>query len=717
MRSFIAVVACSALVLPVFAAKKPVTLDVMLAGGARPPVSVIWAPDGTRFAAVTRNTLSLYDAKSGKEKEIVSIDRLDSAATKTTSSGTFDWTNRRVGESPIQWLKDNRHLLVLAAGDLFLVDSEKGSFEQLTQTADAEKDPKLSPDSKSVSFRRGYDLYVMELANKVVTRLTNGGNPLLMNGELDWVYPEELYLETAHWWSPDSQSIAYLQFDTSKEPVFPQVYLLGAEGVLEPERYPKAGDPNADVRLGVVSAKGGSTRWMDLGDPRDQLIARVAWAPDSKNVMVERLNRIQNRMDLVLTESASGKSRVVLHEEDPKWINVHDAPRFLGSGDRFLFESERSGFNHLYLFGLDGKVLQQVTSGDWLVDDVAGVSEAQNRVYFTSTEGNVTERQVWSVALDGTGKKQLTKQPGTHTASLSPTGAYFLDNFSSLTEPRRSTLMTGDGAEVRAYLKPDSAIADEYEILPTEIVNFTGPDGTKLYARLIRPAGFREGVKYPALVDVYGGPHEQTVLNSWGGANLDQVMAHKGFVIWQVDNRGSAGRGHAFESYLYRDMGRHEFEDQQAGIQHLISMGFVDPARIGMYGWSYGGYMTLYTATHGPGLLKAAVSGAPVSNWRNYDSIYTERYMGLPAENPDAYSTTSPINAADRMSGTKLLIVHNMEDDNVHFQNTVQMADAFENADRQFSMLVYSQRSHGVSGTPRKHLYESITGFFEENLK
>ena len=704
-----------------YAAKKPVTIDTVMSSAptlaGHTTGAIVWAPDGARFVLTDHNTLFLYDVKSGRQREIIALEKLDDAAVKAPPAAVFDWTNRRVGESDIQWFADGKRLLVSASGDLFVVEVNKGSYEALTDTAVTEHDPKLSPDNKYVSFRRGFDLYCLDVATKHVTQLTNNGSDTLLNGLLDWVYPEELDLSTAHWWSPDSQSIAYLQFDINREPVFPQVSLVPTHPVLEPERYPKAGDPNAEVRLGVVPVKGGATRWMDLGEPRGFLLARVVWAPNSREILAERLNRVQNKLDLLLANVDTGVSRSVLHEEDRFWINVKGAPIFLGAGDRFLWSSERTGFRHLYVCGIDGKERKQITSGDWEVDEVLGVDKTHGQVYFTSTEQSPLERQVYSIALDGSGKKRLSIYPGVHNVSLGPNALYYMDDFSSLTAIPRSILYTGEGTEFRMFREPDAASGD-YNILPTEIVQVKTSDGAQLYARMIKPAGFQPGVKYPAVVTVYGGPGVQSVHNAWQGLSWDQVLAHQGFVIWQLDNRGSSGRGHQFESVIYHDMGQHELADQKEGIQYLVSQGFVDPKRIGLYGWSYGGYMTLYTVTNAPGLIKAAIAGAPVTSWNNYDSIYTERYMGLPADDPEAYKTTSPQTKAANLEGTKLLIVHNMEDDNVHFQNTIQMASALEAAGKQFYMLVYSQKTHGVTGREaRKQLLEETTAFFEENLK
>ena len=707
-----------------FAQKKPVTIEAVVNSTRSAPGAINWAPDGERFVTIERGEIVLCDVRSGKEKSVVALEKLQGAAVPAPPGAKYDWTNRRVNEHDIQWFADGKRLLVAASGDLFVVDINKSRFEPLTQTAEAERDPKLSPDNRYVSFRRGPDLYSLEVASKITYRLTSDGSDTLLNAQADWVYPEELDLDTAHWWSPDGHHIAYLQFDTSHEPVYPQVSLLGSRGVLEPQRYPKAGEPNADVRIGIVPAAGGETKWMNLGDTRDYLLARVVWSPSGNAVLAERLNRVQNKLDLIMADIRTGASRVLVHEEDPQWINVKekDEPRFVAEGRQFLWTSERSGFRHIYLYdanlsGTGARQASQLTSGDWEVEAIVGVDEARRRVYFTSTQESPTERHLYSVGFDGTGKERLTKGAGTHAISMSPNAACYADDYSSLGTPRQRTFHKSDGSEVRAFHTADPPASEEFEILPTQIVQVKATDGTQLYGRMIKPAGFQPGKKYPAVVIVYGGPGAQYVVNRWQGLNWDQVLAHKGFVVWQLDNRGSTGRGHAFEKVLYHDMGEHELSDQKDGIQYLITQGFVDPARIGLYGWSYGGYMTLYTITHAPGLIKAAIAGAPVVSWRNYDTIYTERYMGLPEEDAEGYNKSSPLASAAALGNTKLLMVHNVEDDNVHFQNSIQMAQALEKAGKQFFMVVYPQKTHSVSGPEYKQLLEEETAFFEENLK
>ncbi len=700
------------------AQKKPVTLESLNSARPRGGISPVWSPAGDKFVYSEAGTLHLLDCTNSKNSELIRLNKLQSAAIKPPESATFDWTNRRVAAEPVQWLPSGKELLVSEGGDLFVVPIDGSAFTQLTSTAEVEQDAKLSPDGKLVGFRRGHDLYVLNLAlrkeDRKLTRLTSDGNSTILNGEMDWVYPEELELPTAWWWSPDSRRIAYMQFDISREPIFPQVSLLNVRGKLEPERYPQPGDPNPDVRIGVVAAEGGATRWLDLGDTRERLLARVEWLPSSAAVAVERLNRVQNRLDLLVADARSGASHVLLHEEDPYWINLNNHLHFFHDGSRFLWGSERDGFLHLYLYGMDGKQERQITRGEWQVEKVLQVDEARSRIYYQSTEASPLESQFYSVSLDGSTKKRITTEKGTHSIHLSPSLGYWTDAFSSLTSSPRTTLYRtspdgSGGAEIMVLHKPDESLA-EYDLQTPEIHSFKTPDGALLYGRLIKPVGFSPGHKYPVIVEVYGGPGAQSVRDRWLGVTWEEALAQRGFVVWQVDNRGSIGRGHKFESAIFRNLGERELADQIVGLDYLHSLGFTDPQRVGLYGWSYGGYMTLYSLCNAPDRFQVGVSGAPVTSWRTYDSIYTERYMGLPEENPEAYDKTSPITHAGSLKA-QLLLVHNIEDDNVHFQNTLRMVSALERAGKKFSMLVYPEKSHGVTGPEHAQMIQSITEF------
>jgi dipeptidyl-peptidase-4 len=708
---------CLLLPLLLSAQKKPVTIESVTGAGGRfgEGAAIHWAPDGRSFLYQQSRKLYLYDMDAKSATELVSLADVEASARKPTPAVATAWENRRVSEQSVQWGASGKQLLFSFEGDLFLFHLDTKKWDQLTATEVVEADPKLSPDETKVAFRRAHDLYVMDLATKDVRQLTHDGSTTLWNAELDWVYPEELDLGTAYWWSPDSQKLAYLQFDVSREQLYPQADFLKIQAVAEPERYPKAGTPNADVRLGIVPQVGGRTRWVDAGETRDWLLARVAWRPDSSEVLVQKLNRVQNQLHLLAADAGTGKTRDLLTETDSAWVNVDADPHFLKDGS-FLWTSERSGYRHIYHYSPTGELRKQLTSGDWEVNSINGVDEEAGRVYFTSTEASPLQRQLYVVNLDGSGKRQITEAAGTHTVNMSPNASWFLDSYSSLTQPTRRVLRKADGSEWTVYREADRKALDEYEILPTEIVEFTPAGGPKLYARLIKPANFDPSKKYPAIVMVYGGPHAQSVRDSWSGLTWDQALAHKGFVIWQVDNRGSSGRGHRFEAPLYRRLGKQELEDQLAGVKHLLSMGFVDPQRIGVNGWSYGGFMTLYSLLNAPDTFKAGVAGAPVTDWRNYDTIYTERYLGLPQDNLDGYSQSSAVTYAGQLKG-RLMIVHNIEDDNVVFGNTLQMSDALQRAGKRFEMQVYPQKSHGVSGPVRRQMLETMTDFFERSLK
>jgi len=705
------------------AQKKPITLETMEEAARLAPQGpgnpVAWSPDGKQFLYRQGRRLVIYDPATGSSKDLVDTAAMDVAAVRpaVVESQPFDWENRRVRETPVQWA--GGQVLYSGGGDVFVIQIDTGKWTQLTKTPVAERDPRLSPDGKTVAFRRDWDLYTLDIASKRETRLTNGGSDTLggtlRNGGLDWVYPEELDLGTAYWWSPDSKSIAYMQFDISREPLYPHEDLRGTRAIYEPQRYPQAGDNNPDVRVGVVGAHGGSTRWMDAGSTRDALIARVGWTPDSRSVYLVRTNRIQNKLELLLAAAGSGKASRILEETDKYWVNIQEDPVFVSGGQQFLWLSERDGFRHIYLDSLDGKQTRQLTHGSWEVTGIAGVDEAAGRVYYTSSETSPLERQFYSVGLTGEGKRQLTSSAGTHTIAMGPGGHFYLDTFSSVASPPRTTVHAGDGRELSVYREQNKRLIEDYEILPTELVSFRTADGTLLYSRLIRPAGFEAGKKYPAVVLVYGGPDSQGVRNAWMGADLDQVLANKGFVIWQVDNRGSSGRGHAFETPVFRKLGVQELADQVAGVEYLVSLGFVDRARIGIRGWSYGGFMTLNAMLNAPGVFRAGIAGAPVTDWHSYDTIYTERYMGLPQDNPDGYKNTALPPQAKNLKG-KLMIAHNVEDDNVLFQNTIQMVDALERAGQPFEMQVYTQKTHAVTGAEARQLNATMVEFFERTL-
>jgi dipeptidyl-peptidase-4 len=707
---------------PLAAQRKAITLDVVTSrgregfGGAGSPAA--WLPGGQSFLFREEKTLHEFSLATQTAREVLSLEPLEKAAVQVPEPEQFEWENRRLRGAPLELSPDAKRLLLTVRGDLFVYRLDEKRHEQLTRTPVSERDAKLSPDGLKVSFTRGWDLYVIEIASGKETRITRNGREELRNGVLDWVYPEELALGTAHWWSPDSQSLAYLQFDVSAVPRYPHADLLKPRAVFEPQRYPQAGEPNATVRLGVVSAQGGPTRWMNLGDTRDQyLFSRVGWIPGGRELWVQRLTRTQNRLEFLQVNPVSGEGQTLFTESDPAWVNTRGVEPVFLSGGRFLWLSERDrGFQHLYLYSADGRDARQLTRGEFEVTRIEGVDGKNRRVYFTSTEASPLERHLYSIGLDGRNKQRLTTEPGTHAVTMNPEATHYLDRFSSLTQPPRTTLHEAGGREIGVYRAPDVKAQEQYEILPTEIHEVKSASGVTFYARLIKPAGFQPGRRYPAIVMVYGGPGAQNVRNAWAGVTWDQALAHKGYVIWQLDNRGTEGRGHAFETPVARQLGVVELADQVEGVRHLVKMGFVDEKRIGIYGWSYGGFMAINAMLNAPAVFAAGAGGAPVTSWLNYDTIYTERYMGLPADNPEGYEKTALPRAAANLAG-KLMIIHCLEDDNVLFQNTLQLTDALQRAGKPFELLLYPHKSHGVTGVHNKQMLESITGFFDRHLQ
>jgi dipeptidyl-peptidase-4 len=717
---------CGSRILPVLALlavvsapaqKKPVTLDVLhREGGASSATDIQWRPDSVGFSYKQGNRYHYFDVSSGKSKALPDCDSACAQAVPTPEPLAFEWQNRGVRERTTQWCSDNRHLLLSSGGDLFWMDTRGGKIEQLTKTLYAEADPQLSADCKSISFRKDYDLYVLNRETGAVKALTHGGTPERFYARLDWVYPEELGLPTAHWWSPDSRQIALLHFDVSATPTYPHADYLAYPPRPEPERYPKAGEANASVRLAVVDVESANLRFVDLGDPT-QLLARVKWLPDGKTIAVQRLNRIQDKLELLFVDSQTLKHEVILTEEDSHWINISDDFRFLPKLNAFLWTSESTGHRHLYLYFMKERYARQLTEGQWDVIQVLGVSADEKEAYILSTRKSPLERHVEMVPVQGgSAPRAITSEEGTWAATFAPNGAHWVSRHSSDRQPTAQEVFRSNGAKVATLVERDQSQVRNYDILPSEFHTLQTADGTTLYAKLIRPAGFQEGRKYPAIVSVYGGPHAQSVTNAWRGISMEQVYAHAGYLVWQLDNRGTAGRGHNFETPVSHKLGVVELEDQLLGVEYLKKLGFVDEKRIGVTGWSYGGFMTLNCLLNAPDVFRAGISGAPVVDWRFYDTIYTERYMDVPDANPEGYRTTSLLPKASNLQGA-LLLIHNLWDDNVHFQNALHMADALQKAGKPFEFMVYPQKTHSVTGKHASHMREMMLRFFNRELK
>ncbi len=590
-------------------------------------------------------------------------------------------------------------------------------------------DPKFSPDGKWVSFVRGWNLWLVNTSTGDLRQLTAGGTEALRMGDLDWLYPEELDCTTGYWWSPDSSKIAYYEMDERPVARFPIVDMSSSAGSIVYTRFPEAGTANPIVRVGVVSVDGGVTQWTDTGKDTNIYIPRVVWLPDSRRVAIERLNRAQNRLDLLFCDAATGTSQTILTDTDPYWINVSDDLYFFSDGKRFLWSSERSGYRHYYLYDISGRPLQELTTGDWQITGNGGfgpgaashpaVDEVHGYIYFTSNKDNVLGNQLFRLSLADDSIVRITRESGIHDPIVAPNDSAFVDTYSNTMMPPRQDLYRIDGSRVTAINKNEVSDLGSYHLSPVEFLTVSADDGTKLNAELIRPRDFDAAKKYPVLIDVYGGPQEQHVRNDWGYSTFlwDEMMAEKGYAIFSLDNRGSWGRGHVFETPIYHHFGKVELEDQLAGVRYLKSLPWVDPSRIGIWGWSYGGTMVLEALFNAPGVFKAGAAVSPVTDWHLYDTAYTERYMGLPEDNPSGYYESSPINQAQNMQA-KLFIAHGTGDDNVHFANTAELLNRFITIGRYpDGLFIVPGRGHSMTDrAARIELFRQMTRFFEDNL-
>lgn len=578
---------------------------------------------------------------------------------------------------------------------------------------------KFSPDGRLVGFVRDHNIFVSDLAAGTERQLTTDGSDDIINGTSDWVYEEELNLRDAFRFSPDGSRVAFWRLDQSAIEPFYLIDDMELYPQVMPVRYPKAGTANSEVRIGVADLATGATRWVDLGADQDIYIADMDFAGSADELWLTRLNRHQNRLDLVLADARTGQSRVVMSDRDSAWVEAA-TPTWVNEGKQFLFPSERDGFRQFYLFARDGRLVRRVTPGGWDVTGLYGVDEKNGFVYFGGVEQGPTTRQVYRVGLDGKGFTRVSQDVGSHTASFNADATLWVDVFSTAATPPTQTLRQADGTVVRVLAdnaELNSKIA-ALDLAPPEFLMVPGADGTPLQAYLIKPKHFDPTKRYPLLMYVYGGPGSQTVTNGWGGSNYlwYQMLARAGYLVASVDNRGTGSRGRRFEKQTYLRLGQLESDDQIAAAKYFASLPYVDGTRIGIWGWSYGGYMTLMSLFRGEGVFKTGLSVAPVTDWRFYDTIYTERFMRTPRENPEGYEVGSPINHVDQLQG-RLLVVHGTGDDNVHFQNTVQLVQALEEADKQFDMRIYPNKTHSIAGrTTRVNLYTLFTEWLARNL-
>jgi dipeptidyl-peptidase-4 len=581
----------------------------------------------------------------------------------------------------------------------------------------------FNPQADKVAFVFENNVYLKDLESGAITAITEDGKTnQIINGAADWVYEEEFAFAQAFAWAPDGNTIAYYKFDESKVQEFT---MTNYRDDLYPEyvtfKYPKVGELNSVVSIHLYNLTNGTTQKVDVGPEKDQYIPRIKWTQDPNQLCVFRMNRHQNKLELLLANASTGATSVLLTETNPYYIDIHDNLTFLKNGQQFVWTSEQDGWNHVYLYDMKGNLIRQVTEGEWEVTEFYGVDEDNGVIYYQSTEPSPLQRDLYKINLLGKGKRKLNKSDGWNGAQFSSTFDYYVESHSTANSPASYTVYNQKGKLIRVIEdnKDLRQVQKDYAVGPVEFFDFETNQGVQLNGYMIKPKDFSPDQDYPVLMFLYGGPGSQQVTDSWGGRYYwwFQMLAQQGFVVACVDNRGTGGRGQEFKKMTYLQLGKFETIDQVEAARHLGSLPFVDKDRIGIFGWSYGGYMSSLCLLKGNDVFKAAIAVAPVTNWKWYDTIYTERYMRDEKENAEGYRDNSPVYFADRLKGNYLL-VHGMGDDNVHFQHTAEMANALVAANKQFDTYFYPNRNHGIyGGYTRLHLFTKMTQFLDEKLK
>ena len=715
--------------------KKQLTIEAIFAEGSltgRAPETVKWGPDGSRVSFVQRDDsgehgeLWYVDAATGEKKILVSEAKLAMLSPPPEKIKDEREKERltRYHVAAYSWAPDSKHLLFDSQGQLWLYDLSNGTAVQFTSAPEPSEDPKFSPDGSHLAYVRKHNLFVRPISAKDEKQITIDKDESLLNGEVDWVYAEELGVRSNYFWSPNNKDIVFLQMNENLVPTYPITDWLPTHPKVDMEKYPKAGDPNPSVRLGVVGADGGKVKWISLTKETNIYIPRFGWVRDGL-LWAEVMNRPQDTMDLYFIETHSGHSRKVLTESSPDaWVNVNDDFRILKSGDRFLWSSWRDGHTHLYLYSFDkqnllaadAKLEKQLERGDYEVLGVEGVNEDSGTVFFTANRDDPRQTQIFSVKLDGTGFQQLSREEGSYSVTFADDSKHYVENYSStLTPPRMSVCAVG-GPCNRIW---ESRSVADYGLTPPKYLEFKSDDGSTLYGQLLLPTESTATSKIPLIVSVYGGPAGQLVRNAWGGSTelFHELLVKHSFAVFSVDNRGTPNRGLKFSAAIRKQFGAVELKDQLSALNSLLTQyPQLDKDKIAIWGWSNGGSMTLYSMTHS-NVFKAGVSVAPVTDWRNYDTIYTERYMGLPKQGAKAYDDSAIPKAASNLHGS-LLLAHGTSDDNVHLQNSIQMVDALIKAGKQFRMMFFPNKTHSISGPEaRTELFHMIQDHFERELK
>ena len=680
--------------------------------------------DSEHFTQIKRDSINAYSYKTGKlEKVIVTSSELIPEG-KSDPIPLYDYSFS-ADESKMLFATETESIYRRSSkSEYYIFDLKSRKLQKLSENGKQQM-ADFSSDNSKVAFVRDDNIFIRNLETGTESQITTDGEKgKIINGTTDWVYEEEFAVVKGFHWSPDGKKIAFMRFDESQV----KEWWLTYYGELYPERYhykyPKAGEDNSIVSIHVYDLETNQTMLVDVGDEADQYIPRIKFTGFGNTLSVLRVNRLQNKLEILFADVNTGKTNVVYTEENKYYIEDgnYDNIYYLNDNKQIILTSEHSGFNHIYLYDVESEHINPVTRGNWDVTDLIGVDAENEKVYFASAEVSPLDRNVYVVGFDGKKKKNLTPDAGTNSARFSKNYKYFIKTWSDANTPTVYSVNKGKNGDLIRVLEDNAKLIqtrEAYNLERKEFFTITTSEGVELNAYRILPYNFDDTKKYPVLFDIYGGPGSQTVRNSFGGGDMwHQYLAQEGIMVVSVDNRGTGARGEEFKKVTYKELGKYEIIDQIEAAKYLGSLDYVDEDKIGIFGWSYGGYMSTLAMTKGAGIFDAGIAVAPVTNWRYYDNIYTERFMRTPRENPDGYDENSPINHVEKLEGPYLLI-HGMADDNVHPQNSIDLITALVAANKDFELMFYPNSNHGIytGKNTRLHLYQKITGFLFENLK
>ena len=708
--------------------------------------------DGRSYAQLEDGEIALFDFKTGKKiKTLVKSEQLiPEGDTAAISMNSFTFSP---DESKILFATAKEHIYRHSfRSEYYIFDLNTGKLRRLSKGG-KQQVATFSPDSKKIGFVRKNNLFYVDLEKDLEIQITTDGRKNhIIYGTTDWVYEEEFSFIQGFHWSPDSKKIALYRFDESKVKTYSFPKYTGLYPEQYTYKYPKAGERNSIVDIYIYNLEHKEKKRsfpppppgigdnglpmlpglfgndlsnmvkVDLGKEKDIYVPRIKWTKDPEQLAVYKMNRLQNELTILLADVKTGKTKPLYHEKNKYYIEITDDLYFTDDGKHFLITSEKSGYNHIYLYSMEGKEIRQVTRGNWDVTEFSGYDSKKKRVYYVSAERGPLYRDVYRIQLDGKNKKRLSEKAGTNEPGWNRNFTYYVNTYSAADTPPVFTINDANGKIIRT-LEDNAAFKNklkDYHFVPKEFFTFKTEDGVELNAWMIKPYDFDGNKKYPLLMYFYGGPGSQTVRDEWGYSQYFwfQYLAQNGIIVVSVDNRGTGARGEEFKKMTYKQLGKYETIDQIASAKHFGSLPYIDKDKIAVFGWSFGGYLSSLCITKGADVFNSAVAVAPVTNWRYYDNIYTERYMQRPQDNPSGYDDNSPINFVDKLEGNYLLI-HGTADDNVHFQNTVEMVKALTAANKKFDLMIYPDSNHGIytGRNTRYHLFSTITDFLFEHLR